>query len=109
MLNCAYYPIDIERVEWPHFTTNMKYTRFTREKVDSNDAEGTIRVTALWPETIRLLNAVKKMNLNDRFVFVADKKSENGISGNTLRKRFIAAKKWFFTEFRKEPKIVREQ
>lgn len=70
-LNCAFYPIDCQRLEWSMINFSKGTVRFDRIKATGRTRGAVPRVAVLWKRTLQLL---KKLNRQHTNLFISDYK-----------------------------------
>lgn len=84
-LNCAYYPIDCQRLQWSMINFTKGTIRFNRTKATGRAKGPVPRVAVLWQRTIR---AMKKLDRDHDHVFVST--YGRPVHVETVRRHWIA-------------------
>ncbi|MEE9295756.1 MAG: tyrosine-type recombinase/integrase [Phycisphaerae bacterium] len=84
-LNCAYYPVDCQRLQWSMINFAKGTIRFDRTKATGRAKGPVPRVAVLWQRTIR---AMKKLDRHHDHVFVST--YGRPVHVETVRRHWIA-------------------
>lgn len=84
-LNCAFYPIDCQRLEWSMINFSKGTVRFDRTKAIGRARGSVPRVSVLWNRT---LQALKRLSREHDNVFVS--KYKRPIHIETIRRHWLA-------------------
>lgn len=87
-LNCAYYPIDCQRLRWDMIDEKRGTIRFDRDKAIGRAKSSVPRVAVLWRRT---LMAIKKLPRDGAHVFLSEYKRPVHIE--TIRRHWIQLRK----------------